>query len=88
MTVYALVTGVQNKWLDYSEFDPVIQKAWRGLSRTVQSNGTVTGICNGFGIHATANDYVRCSQSYLGSAPGLGSVLRAAAAMHSYMKGK
>jgi rhamnogalacturonyl hydrolase YesR len=87
MTLFALTTGIQNKWLDKSEFDPVIQRAWRGLSSTIQPNGTVTGICNGFGIHATANDYIHCKQSYLGSAPGLGSVLRAAAAMHSYNAG-
>jgi hypothetical protein len=54
------------------------------LSSTIQSDGVVTGICNGFGIHATASDYAHCSQLYLGSSPGLGSVLRAAAAMHSY----
>jgi len=86
MTVFALTTAIEHKWLDKSEFDPVIQKAWRGLSSAIKSDGTVTGICNGFGIHASSNDYIHCSQSYLGSAPGLGSVLRAAAAMRWYSK--
>ena len=37
-------------------------------------------------IHATEEDYKKASTSYLGSAPGLGSVLRAAVAMDDYKK--
>ena len=49
MTLYALAAGVLNGWLEKAEFDGVIQQAWAGLSSTIQPDGTVTGICNGFG---------------------------------------
>jgi rhamnogalacturonyl hydrolase YesR len=36
MAIFALVSGVESNWLDKAEFDPVITKAWEGLSSTVQ----------------------------------------------------
>ena len=85
MFTYAWATAVMNGWLDRASFDAPIRAAWRGLLKTVNATtGQVAGICNGFGIHADATAYSKCSTDYFGSAPGLGSVLRAARAMHEY----
>ena len=88
MFTFAWATSVQNGWLPKAEYDGPIRSAWEGLASAVDmEDGTVAGICNGFGIHADAATYAKCSTSYLGSAPGLGSVLRAANAMHVYLGG-
>eukprot|EP00937_MAST-01D_sp_MAST-1D-sp2_P004855 g4855.t1 len=86
MFTFALATAVQRGWLPRAAYDGTIRRGWSGLLHAVQANGTVAGICNGFGIHADAGAYSRCKTDYHGSAPGLGSVLRAAAAMHEYLK--
>ena len=85
MFTFAWATAVLNGWLDRATFDAPIRAAWRGLLKTVDAtSGQVAGICNGFGIHADADAYSKCSTDYFGSSPGLGSVLRAARAMHEY----
>jgi rhamnogalacturonyl hydrolase YesR len=49
MTLYALCTAVTEKWLDRATYDPVIQRAWLGLTSQVADDGTVNGICEGTG---------------------------------------
>ena len=87
MFTFALARAVKNGWLERQKYDSAIKRGWAGLVKAVQPDGTVTGICNGFGIHPSAESYAHCSTSYYGSAPGLGSVLRAARAMHDYLEG-
>jgi len=83
MFLFSLVHGVENGWLDRTTFQPVIDKAWEGIASTVQSDGTVTGICEGTGIGGDLQFYEGRSNAYSASQPGLGSVIRAAAAMGS-----
>lgn len=78
MFTVAMVTGVDAGWLDSATFNPVIDRAWKGLSRVIHKDGYVTGMCDGFGIHGTPQDYYGCRQLYDKSHPGLGSVLKAA----------
>ena len=47
----------------------------------VDSNGTVSGICEGTGIQPTAADYEHRATDYLLSQPALGSILSAFAEM-------
>jgi rhamnogalacturonyl hydrolase YesR len=81
MTLWAVATGVAQGWLDGAEFAPVVRAAWAGLQRAVNDDGTVSGICDGFGIHNSEADYKKCPTNYARSSPGLGAVLRAAIAM-------
>eukprot|EP00041_Stephanoeca_diplocostata_P019802 m.430944 g.430944 ORF g.430944 m.430944 type:complete len:432 (-) comp21399_c2_seq16:1907-3202(-) len=81
MYIVSFTQAVAEGWLDLEVFAPVIAKAWAGLSSVIDDNGYVSGICDGFGIHATAEDYEKCSQNYTLSSPGIGSVLRAAVLM-------
>ena len=77
MTTVALVRGVRAGWLDKSIFQPAIDLAWRGLQKVIHSDGFVSGICDGFGIHSHPSDYRACPTLYGKSTPGLGSVLKA-----------
>ena len=77
MFTVAMVRGVTNGWLDATAFNPIIDLAWRGLSKVIHSDGNVAGRCDWFGIHPTANDYYGCRTPYGESQPGLGSVLEA-----------
>jgi rhamnogalacturonyl hydrolase YesR len=85
MFVVAMSRGVDAGWLDAATFNPVIAKAWAGLSRpdVIHDDGVVAGMCDGFGIHATPADYAGCKQLYSKGTPGLGSVLTAAVLMAS-----
>jgi len=85
MFLWTFITGVENGWLPKEEFDPVIRKAWNGLSSTIQSDGTVTGICQGTGIGPNITFYENRGTQYMDSGPGLGSVLHAALAMVRYI---
>jgi rhamnogalacturonyl hydrolase YesR len=85
MFLLSFIEGVENGWLPKSEFDPVIKQAWKGLSTTVQADGTVTGICEGTGIYPSVSGYETRSTAYNSSSPGLGSVLKAALATARYL---
>jgi len=86
MFLWSLIEGVMEGWLDKATFGPVIEKGWEGLAGTVQSNGQVTGICEGTGIGPDAAFYKDRSTTYLLSSPGLGSVFKAITAYDRYMK--
>jgi len=88
MTLWSVITGVQEKWLDKATFSPIIEKAWQGLQKAIQSDGIVTGICEGTGVGPNVDWYNQRSTDYTKSSPGLGSVLRAIAAYERYSKNK
>lgn len=81
MVAYSLAEGVRGGWLDATIFTPVVRNAWRGISAQVAANGTVAGICAGTAIGADVEFYEERPTTYLGSAPGLGSIFRAALAV-------
>jgi rhamnogalacturonyl hydrolase YesR len=85
MALYSLATGVRRGWLDRATFAPVIAAAWAGLNKAVDADGTVNGICEGTGIGTSVAFYEGRSTAYNVSAPGLGSVFRAAAAYALYL---
>jgi len=86
MFLQSMADGVRNGWLDRSSVGPAITLAWAGLSSTVESTGEVTGICEGTGIGADVAFYQARSTAYPSSAPGLGSVFRAALAYEAFTK--
>lgn len=86
MFLQSMADGVRNGWLDRSSVGPAITLAWAGLSSTVESTGEVTGICEGTGIGADVAFYQARSTAYPSSAPGLGSVFRAALAYEAFVK--
>jgi len=86
MVVWSLSQGIMHKWITDADYGSVVDKAWIGLANTVQSDGTVNGICEGTGILTSSADYAARSTAYSSSSPGLGSVFRAAAAYGQLLK--
>lgn len=82
MTVFSIATGITQGWLDKHTFQGVIDKAWPSLAAQVQPDGTVSGICMGTGIETSVAQYEKRPTAYNVSQPGLGSVWRAALAVH------
>jgi rhamnogalacturonyl hydrolase YesR len=85
MTVYSLVAGVLGGWLDRATFAPVIDAAWAGVAGAVAADGTVNDICTGTGIGSDVAFYEARPTAYNVSAPGIGSVFRAAVAYSSWL---
>ena len=86
MTHWAITTAVLNGFLTpRSKWDSCIKKLWKGVAGAVDTTGTVSGVCQGGPIYRNKSDYFERPHSYEASAcGGVGSVLRAAAAMHLY----
>merc|ERR1712039_168506 len=78
MFIVGMAQGILAGWLDSVTFKPIVEKAWSGLSKAISRDGRVSGICKGFGISPTKEDYNQCATTYSKSSPGLGSVLKAA----------
>jgi len=88
MFLQSMADGIRNGWLDRSVVEPAVILAWSGLASTVESSGEVQGICEGTGIGADVAFYQARSTAYPSSAPGLGSVFRAAIAYEAFIKSK
>ena len=93
MFTHSMAIGVIEGWLSKQQFEPVLQRAWKGLAQTITPAGEVGGIVGGCGIQASAAVYNHsgckeptCSsgEGYFGSSPGLGSVIRAAVSLARY----
>ena len=81
MFMYAYLKGVEHNFLDASIYEQIICKTWQGLKERIDFDGTISGIIGETGIKDTAEDYGPQNTKYSHSSPGLGSVLRAVAAI-------
>jgi rhamnogalacturonyl hydrolase YesR len=86
MTLHSLIQGVLTGVLDKATYDPVIRAAWRGTASAIGIDGTVYNISTGTGIGTTIQFYEERPTGYTVSAPGLGSVFRAAHSMWQYLQ--
>lgn len=85
MYLYSFIKGVQNGWLSSEEFQPIIDKSWKGLKKAMDFDGTIHGIIGETAIKDDAQEYEPISTKYCDAAPGLGAVLRAIAAFLGYI---
>lgn len=81
MFMYSYIKGVENGWLNNNEYLQNIQRAWSGLKNAIDFDGLIRNIIGETGIHDTSEDYEPETTKYCDSAPGLGAVLRAVAAI-------
>ena len=68
-------------YLDGNTFSKVINQAWLGLKSAIDFDGSIKNIIGETGIKDTSEDYEPETTKYCDSAPGLGAVLRAVAAV-------
>jgi unsaturated rhamnogalacturonyl hydrolase len=47
MFAFAMVTGVQNGWLDEKTYGPAARKAWLGLQKYINADGNISSVCAG-----------------------------------------
>ena len=67
--------------LDGNNYSQNINRAWSGLKSAIDFDGSVKNIIGETGIKDTPEDYEPETTKYRDSAPGLGAVLRAVAAV-------
>ena len=93
MFTHSMSVGVLNGWLQRAKYEPVLEKAWKGVSAAITTTGQVGGIIGGCGIQANTAAYNHSESSqngagYWSSSPGLGSVIRAAVSFSRVQGGK
>ncbi len=85
MYLIGLVRGVRSGWFESEEEATAMLEtsrlAWNSLVNQIRSDGSVEGIQPGTGIKDDPAGYEPDNTDYENSSPGLGSVLRATAAV-------
>ena len=71
-------------WLDVPIYSTSIDQAWNGIKNAIDFDGTIDNIIGETGIHDNPEQYAPNTMFYEESAPGLGAVLRAVAAMAKF----
>lgn len=85
LITYGLLWGIRNGLLDESLYAPVVQRAWKYLTRVaLQADGTV-GYVQPIGSNAAPGTYMRADQT---SDFGVGAYLLAASEMSRYAAGE
>jgi len=70
MILFSLCVGVMEGWLEKSEYENTIERAYEALETTVWGNGMVSGICIGTGVFEKLEEYERRPTDYFQSSPG------------------
>ena len=84
MVLTAILRGVSNDWLDGNAYLDTIHRSWIGIKNAIDFDGTVRDIIGETGIKDNAEDYNPESTRYEDSAPGIGAILRAIAAVANF----
>jgi rhamnogalacturonyl hydrolase YesR len=58
MFACAMVTGVQNGWLDAATYGPAARKAWLGLVKYLDADANISNVCAGTNKGATVQYYL------------------------------
>jgi len=58
MFAFAMVTGVQNGWLDEAAYGPAARKAWLGLLKYIDEAGNISNVCAGTNKGTTVQYYL------------------------------
>ena len=72
MFTFALITGVENGWLDADTYGPAARKGWLGLVNHLKKDGNVRDVCPGMGQKQTAAGYLKAKRGdgdFHGQAP-------------------
>src|SRR6266516_1256936 len=55
----ALLRGINNGWLDWDDYQPLVDKAWRAISARTASDGRLLDVCEGTTKQPSLDDYLR-----------------------------
>jgi rhamnogalacturonyl hydrolase YesR len=74
MIATAMLRGVRNGWLEFDQYQPLVDKAWLAILSRTGSDGAVVDVCEGTGTRGlTYNDYIRRA-AILGRDPRAGAM--------------
>jgi unsaturated rhamnogalacturonyl hydrolase len=80
MFTFAMITGVNNGWLDEKTYAPAARRGWLGLVGYIDQNADVTSVCEGTGKKNDLEYYLR-RQRRTGDFHGQAPVLWCASAL-------
>jgi rhamnogalacturonyl hydrolase YesR len=58
MIATAMLHGINNGWLDWDEFEPLVQKAWPAILARVGSDGRLLDVCESTNKQPSVADYL------------------------------
>jgi rhamnogalacturonyl hydrolase YesR len=58
MFTFAMVTGVQHRWLDEGKYGPAARRAWLGLLKYIDATGNISNVCAGTNKGTTIQYYL------------------------------
>src|SRR2546422_1474417 len=59
MIATAMLRGINNGWLDWDDYQPLVDKAWRAISARTASDGRLLDVCEGTTKQPSLDDYLR-----------------------------
>ena len=59
MIATAMLRGINNGWLDWDDFQPLVDKAWRAILARTASDGRLLDVCEGTTKQPSLDDYLR-----------------------------
>jgi rhamnogalacturonyl hydrolase YesR len=80
MFTYAMITGVDNGWLDEKSYGAAARNAWLALTTYLNEEDNLTGVCDGTNIGDTRDHYMNRPRT-VGNLHGQAPVLWCAAAL-------
>ena len=58
MIAASMLRGINNGWLDWDEFQPLVDKAWRAIQARTASDGRLSDVCESTNKQRSLNDYL------------------------------
>jgi rhamnogalacturonyl hydrolase YesR len=58
MIAASMLHGINNGWLDWDEFQPLVDKAWRAIVMRTASDGRLMDVCESTNKQRSLNDYL------------------------------
>lgn len=80
MFTYAMIVGVKKGWLDKVEYGKAARKGWIALTKYIEKNGDIRGVCEGTNI-GNSNEYYRNRLQLTGDLHGQAPILWCAYAL-------
>jgi len=57
MIAFAMWRGIRNGWLDRSNYEPRVQRAWYAVRARISEDGGLVDVCTGTGKQKSLRDY-------------------------------
>ena len=59
MIATSMLRGINNGWLDWDKFQPLVDKAWAAILARTAADGTLLDVCESTNKQPSVNDYLR-----------------------------